>query len=455
MTAKLTRREMLKLSASLTAGAILASCAPAAAPTTAPAQAAEATKAPEPAAAAPKKAEGKIVAMWNDNELVEAERKLFMQKYPNFTLEFLTFDEPRLMAMLAAGNPPDHVRIVGLETPYFASRKIWLDQTPYIMASTKIKMDDLLPVNDMNRYEGGLYGIVKDWSPDFSLWINHGMMAEAGIALPARDKPISVEWLRDTSAKLTKKEGDRTLKFGFDNGIWDGRFLNKAMIDSGSQMWSDSYDKVQLRDNPKAKDFLKFLTDWAKEKTCTSPINPATDWGGPNFASGLSAIICQGYWYSGFLEQNKSEVKAQMYPAWSYGGDKMYNPCGYGCSGAITRGSKNPDAAWAFQEYFMAEEPAITRAKSGWGVPALKSQLELMPKDGDFRGPLYEMVNSQVKAGLPPLPASPFARMAAFDQPNAKYQEMYLRGEISFEDYIGKVEDETNATISDEIQRRI
>jgi multiple sugar transport system substrate-binding protein len=454
MTAKVSRREMLKMTASVTAGAILASCAPKTTPTTAPAEVVKPAE-EKPAAVPAKKASGNIVTMWSDNELVEAERKLFMEKYPDFTLEFLTFDEARLMAMLAAGTPPDHVRIVGLETPYFASRKTWLDQTPYIAVSTKIKADDLLPVNDMNRYQGGLFGIVKDWSPDFALWINEDHLAEAGIDLPARDKPISVEWLHDTSTKLTKKEGDRVLRFGFDNGVWDGRFLNKAMIDSGGQFWSKDNDKIVLRDNPEAKEFLKYITDWALEKTCTSPINPAPDWGGPNFASGLSSIICQGYWYSGFLEQNKSQVKGQMYPAWSWGGGKMYNPCGYGCSGAITRESKNPEGAWIFHEYFMAEEPAITRAKSGWGVPALKSQLELMPKDGDFRGPLYEMVVQQTEAGLPPLPVSPFCRMAAFDQPNAKYQEMYLRGEITFDDYIGKVEDEVNATIADEIARRV
>jgi multiple sugar transport system substrate-binding protein len=416
MTAIITRRDMLKLSVSLTAGAILAGCAPAASPTEAPAEVTEPTKPAEkpeekavedPTAVPAKKVGGKVVTMWNDNELSEAERDIFTQKYPGFTLEFLTFDEPRLLAMLAAGNPPDHIRTVGLETPYYASKKIWLDQTPYIQASSKIQMDDLLPANDMNKFEGGLYGIIKDWSPDFSLWINHGMMADAGIALPALDKGINVEWLRETSKKLTKTEGDRTLVFGFDNGVWDGRFLNKAMIDAGGQMWSESYDKLLLRDNQKAKDFLKFITDWALEKTCTSPINPATNWGGPNFSNGTSAIICQGYWYSGMLEQNQSKVVAQMYPAWTYTTDKMYNPCGYGCSGSISTQSKNPDAAWVFQEYFMTEDPAIARAKGGWGVPVFKSQLSMMPQTGDFRAQLYKTTMVLAETGLPPLPASP------------------------------------------------
>jgi ABC-type glycerol-3-phosphate transport system substrate-binding protein len=138
MTAIITRRDMLKLSVSLTAGAILAGCAPAASPTEAPAEVTEPTKPAEkpeekavedPTAVPAKKVGGKVVTMWNDNELSEAERDIFTQKYPGFTLEFLTFDEPRLLAMLAAGNPPDHIRTVGLETPYYASKKIWLDQT--------------------------------------------------------------------------------------------------------------------------------------------------------------------------------------------------------------------------------------------------------------------------------------------------------------------------------------
>ena len=102
----------------------------------------------------------------------------------------------------------------------------------------------------------------------------------------------------------------------------------------------------------------------------------------------------------------------------------------------------------------MFEEPAIARAKSGWGLPSFKSQFDLLPREGEFRSTLYQTVRQQADAALPSLKISPYARMAAFDQPNAKYQEMYLRGEISFEDYIGKVEDEANATIQDEIERR-
>lgn len=449
-TEKMNRRDFLRMSAIAAAGTALIGCT-AVLPASAPASSGEASPGE---AGAPAKAQGKIVIMWNDNEVVEADRQLFMQKYPEIELEFLSFDETRFMAMLAAATPPDHVRAKAIETPYTASRNIWLDLGPYIDASSKIKWDDLHPVNEMNRYDGKLYGIVKDWSPDFSLWINHDHLQEAGLELPARDQPVDLVWLHDASAKLTKREGDRTLRFGFDNGVWDGRFLQKAMIDAGTQMYSPEFDKVVLRDNPKAQEFLKFITDWAKEKTMSSPINPAPDWGGPNFASGLSSIICQGYWYSGFLEQNQSKVNGQMYPAWSYAGGALYNPCGEGTSGSIPRESKNPDAAWVFQEFFMFEEPAIARAKSGWGLPAFKSQFDLLPREGEFRSTLYETVRQQADAALPSLKISPYARMAAFDQPNAKYQEMYLRGEISFEDYIGKVEDEANATIQEEIERR-
>lgn len=102
----------------------------------------------------------------------------------------------------------------------------------------------------------------------------------------------------------------------------------------------------------------------------------------------------------------------------------------------------------------MFEEPAIARAESGWGVPSFKSQLDLMPREGEFRSTLYETVMQQADAALPVLKISPYARKAAIDQPNSKYQEMYLRGEISFDDYIGRVEDEANATIQDELERR-
>jgi ABC-type glycerol-3-phosphate transport system substrate-binding protein len=195
------------------------------------------------------------------------------------------------------------------------------------------------------------------------------------------------------------------------------------------------------------------MVDWAKEMTITSPLNPGPSGGTTNFSNGISAMVNQGYWFSGRLENAESPVNAQMYPTWSFMDESRYNPCGYGCSGSITRLSKVPDGAWLFNEFFMFEEPAVARAKNGWGVPGFMSHFQYMPREGDFRGPLYELIMQQVEVALPAIPTNPFIKLQTFDQPYNKYLELHLKDEITFDEFMQKIEDEVNTAIADSIKR--
>ena len=75
----------------------------------------------------------------------------------------------------------------------------------------------LLAVNDYFVVKGKRYGMVKDWSPDYAIFINKSIWEEMGVPLPeSPTADISYQEWRDLSSKLTKKEGDRTLIMGTD-----------------------------------------------------------------------------------------------------------------------------------------------------------------------------------------------------------------------------------------------
>ena len=177
MSKKLSRRDMLKYSASILAGTVLASCAPAAQPTAAPAPA-EPTKAPEPAkveptattAAAPaapaeptattaavaKAVEGHVVIMHQTNEFSKDQIDAFQKDNPGITVELIDItgqDLTRFYAMYAAGTPPDLVRVQAPSIPQFLARKLLYDLTPYFETSQLTKMDDLMPANDNYKAE--------------------------------------------------------------------------------------------------------------------------------------------------------------------------------------------------------------------------------------------------------------------------------------------------------------
>jgi maltose-binding protein MalE len=126
----ISRREMLKLSAGVAAGAVLAACTPAAT-TVAP------TAKVEPTAVPPKKIEGTVVVMHYRHEFTEDQFAAFMAKYPSVKLEFVDgTDLTRFYAMYAAGTPPDIVRIQAPSIPQYLARKLLYDLTPYLETSS-------------------------------------------------------------------------------------------------------------------------------------------------------------------------------------------------------------------------------------------------------------------------------------------------------------------------------
>jgi len=61
--------------------------------------------------------------------------------------------------MLAAGNPPDLVRDAGTDvTPYIASQGLALNLDSYFAQSTIIKESDIMPVNDVWKWDGKQQG---------------------------------------------------------------------------------------------------------------------------------------------------------------------------------------------------------------------------------------------------------------------------------------------------------
>src|SRR5262245_13072704 len=188
----LSRRSFLRMLAVGAGGSLLAACGganpaaeeptgSAAGATSAPAATAApaATSAPAataaPAATSAPAASGeavKLTVMYQQNELSDDEVKQFMDANPGITVERIDSDATKFKAMLTAGTPPDLFRTQGPQIPNLVERKIVLDLKDYFQSSSVLKLDDLAPANNLYVYKGGRYGMAKDWSPDFNLFIS-------------------------------------------------------------------------------------------------------------------------------------------------------------------------------------------------------------------------------------------------------------------------------------------
>ena len=456
-TKKLTRREMLKLTGTLGAGALLASCKPAAEPVVEEPMEEEMMEEPE---AAP--ASGHVVCMHFLHEFTEDHVNTFQEENPGITLEVVDGADPtRFFAMYAAGTPPDIYRVQAPSVPQFLARGLLYDMTPYFEASEMIKSDDLMPANDYYKAEspleigsGKIYGMAKDFSPDLTIFANKALFEEAGLGTPDDTKAMTYDEVMAASAELTKFDGDRLMQYGFawENG-WMDRYWQNILDETGQSLYSAGFDKMIINDNEDAKAVVKWYYDMAEAPYTVSPQLPSPGgWTGNDFLANVLAMEQYGFWFSAMAESDDNRGNVMMLPAPTWTG--VRNDRTITSTGAImTSGSQNPDAAWKVFEFYHGGAPSVERAGSGWGVPALKSQVPLIPQETDFQKQCFKVLEGELALDVEPIQFNPFVGETVVPDSWSKYLDQALTGAISFDELVAGVESEVNLSIKESIER--
>ncbi len=448
---KLTRREMLKVSGALAATAVLASCGPqaTAVPTAAP------TAKPEA-----KPVAGKVTIMHQRNELSEDQQKQFETDNPGITMNFVNADQTRFFAMYAAGTPPDLYRCQAPFIPQALARKLLYDLTPYFETSQLTKLDDLAAANDYYKAEspleigkGKIYGMCKDFSPDFTVFIYPKLFQDANVPIPDDTKALTYAEVMDIAKKTTKMEGDRVLSqgYGYEQG-WVDRIWMAMLAETGNKLYTDGFDKIVLSGNDEAKKIVQYYLDLASSKVAASPISPSPNgWFGTDFTAGILAVAQYGFWYSA-MALTDTNPGSMMLPAPTWAGQRR--DCTMTATGMImTSATQVADAAWKVFEWYNGGDPSVTRAKSGWGVPALKSQQSMIPQDTDFQKQVYKVLQGELALATPPMQFNPFVGETVVADSWSKNLDIVLKGDGKVETLMANIEAEVNLSIKDAIDR--
>jgi multiple sugar transport system substrate-binding protein len=463
MTERISRRELLKLSGAFAAGSVLvAACGPTEEPTQAPAPTQAAAAPTEaPTAAPPPPVEGNVVVMHKvqQGELTEDMVAQFEAKYPGITLEVVEDDLTRFFAMYAAGNPPDLVRIQAPTVPPWLARKMLYDLTPYFEASTVLKPDDLAPANNYYKAEdplhvgsGKIYGMCKDWSPDFTLYIYKKAFADKGLDLPSETEPLTYQELYELALQLAAFEGDRITMFGFDYPAeWIDRIWMNILAETGDLLYSEDYTKIELAGSDKTKEVIKYFVDHAQDKLgAVGAIIPSPNWIGDDFDKGLVASLMYGYWFSAMAETDVTAGQVLFVPAPTWTGVRR-DPTMTATGMVMAAVTKVPDAAWKVFEWYNGEEPALGRAGSGWGVPTLKSWYEMMPNETEFQQQVQKVLEGELALDTSPLQFNPYLAEATVSNAWLQYLEQAVGGSITFDELLTNLESDVNAAIQDGI----
>ncbi|RIK35156.1 MAG: hypothetical protein DCC55_31205 [Chloroflexi bacterium] len=462
---RLSRRGFLQLAGASTAGVLLTACA-----ATTPGEPAPVPDSAE--AGAPATADITIEYMMNDAELTGAEIEQFQEANPGILINRIEPDATSYFARLAAGTPPDIFRLQAPQFPQLLAQRIPLNLQPYIDVSDVIKVDDLAPANNYYRSSGGpldigdgdVYGMVKDWSPDLTIWANLDVIEEAGLPVPSFTEPMTYEEVRGYAEQIAQFEGDRVVMRGFDiNAPWIERIWMVWLEGLESSLFSDDFTQMNLVENELAQEAVEYHYQLAADKLSSSPISPSPSWPGQDFANGDLGLVQYGFWFSGGvliwadeeLQPKIDEGRIVMLPSPTWKGVKR-GPTITATGSIVTGATQHPDEAYRVFEWYNAREPAANRAASGWGVPALKSMYDSIPKEGTYRSQVWGVLEQEMNFADTTVRFNPYLQGG---EPGVvaglfiQFYEQALRGETTFDEMLQRIESETNLAIQDGIDR--
>lgn len=395
-----------------------------------------------------------ITLMAGAQDLTEEQIAEFEDLNPGIKVNVINTDATRLNTMLAAGNPPDITVGGAVGSANFNARGLATDLTPYLEKSEVLKEDDLQPVNDSFRWDGTksgsgpLYGIVKDWSQDNTLWYNTALFDAAGVPYLSETEATSYDDLLEIAKKLTVTNGDTTEVYGLGlEWAWDLYAPISAMImQQGGQLYNDDLTEVDFT-TPEAQKAFQWYVDFAKAGVGPTSLNPLADGSDfSTFAAERMAITQDGYWFGGNFAGDDALKTVAFAPAPTMG-DERVAPTYSGQGWWIPAQAKNKDAAWKLMEYYMAGPPAEARAASGWGLPSLKSLADKLPQDQPFQKQAYAVAQNELQYAKP-LPDSPYISVEALKASIDKYLQSAIKGDMSVEQATQALTDEVNEALA-------
>ena len=246
----------------------------------------------------------------------------------------------------------------------------------------EVKADDYFPAA-MEKMKGKLYGIAW-FTQGKELFYNATMLAEAGAANPRQlEKDGKWTWdaLVDVAKKVTKTDGATTTVYGFNTGFTDpGTFVN-SLYAWGADFYDKGFTKPAI-DTPQFLTATQFAVDMVTKSKVA---------GGGNFQQKtLGVLLGSGSstrgWDDQIVKPNLFTIEHTMLPKGPAGrACAMANNCFY-----LGKGTKIPDAAWAFYKHMLSKDVQPQIAQLGGGRYAANKKLKPVTLFGFEDSAVYE-----------------------------------------------------------------
>ena len=314
-------------------------------------------------------------SIWGDPQELKNQQAIvdaFHVTNPKITVKVTVSDwEPywdKLQTSIAGGDAPDVFAMDGPLFPDYQGRDVLLDLKPFIDREGY----DLGQLADQAVADfttpGGQFGLPRDLNV-VALYYNKKMFDTAGIPYP--DDTWDWAKLTDVAKKLTLKGSDgKTRQWGFYTETTDmENDWSELVWQNGGDIISADH-KTSLVGSDQAAGGVQFLQDliW---KHKVMPDAAITDARGDAIEQGQAAMEANGSWLVATHLAAGLDFGIAPLPTGPAGRATSINPTG----AVVYKGTKNPDAAWAFVKYLASPAAQTKLMELKASLPANKAVL--------------------------------------------------------------------------------
>lgn len=270
----------------------------------------------------------------------------------------------KIQKMISDGNPPDIIQVAESVHSYSSQNQL-LPLNTFIESE---KVDTVARFGERAAHSYDREG--KTWAlPDRTgpmvLYYNKDLFDKDGVAYPTADW----KWPDFLAAaqKLTVKDGDKTMRYGFAAGDWWPWWM-AFMLQNGGQILDDAGKPViNSTENVKAMQFYADLVH--KHHVAPSKKDfEALKISSPDqlFAQGNAAMIMTGFWNVAALKESP-QVRWGISPLFR---NTKQATISFQSGFAITKSSKRPELAFKVLDFLTSAEGQKPIVANGQDAPA-------------------------------------------------------------------------------------
>lgn len=298
--------------------------------------------------------------MWDQTQEATMQKVIdaFEQKNPNINVEIQLVPWAQywdnLKTAAAGGELFDTFWMNGPFFPFYASRDVLLDLTPYMEKSGFDKSKYPASILESYSFNGKQYG-GPFYYDSIGLFYNKDMFDAAGIPYP----DASWDWnkLREVSQQLTKAPNQYGMVVWWSSQEQTFNFI----FSNGGEVVADN--KCQISEQP-AVEAVQYLVDLIyKDKVSQEPAAMGDD---PTtfFQQGKAAMITTGSWNVNAYKKSITGFKWDVAPLPKAPTGKSVSVVS-GLGNVANAKTQHPDEAWAWINFIASEEGQRIIAENG------------------------------------------------------------------------------------------